>query len=63
MTAAGIMDLVGELVHERGVAGIVTTHDPAFLERADRIAELHDGRLSAVLPPGAGSPRDGAARD
>lgn len=63
MTAAGIMDLVGELVHERGVAGIVTTHDPAFLERADRIAELHDGRLSAVLPPGAGSPRARPARD
>jgi putative ABC transport system ATP-binding protein len=45
-TAADVMDLVVELVHERGMAGIVTTHDPAFMERADRVAELHDGRIS-----------------
>ena len=46
-TAAAVMDLVVELVHERGMAGIVTTHDPAFMERADRVAELHDGRLTS----------------
>jgi putative ABC transport system ATP-binding protein len=51
MTAAAVMDLIGELVHERGVAGIVTTHDPAFLTRADTTAELHDGRL-ALVPHG-----------
>jgi putative ABC transport system ATP-binding protein len=51
MTAAAVMDLIGELVHERGVAGIVTTHDPAFLRRADTTAELHDGRL-ALVPHG-----------
>jgi len=45
-TAADVMDLVVELVHERGMAGIVTTHDPAFMERADRVAQLHDGRLT-----------------
>ena len=45
-TAAAVMDLVGELVRERGVAGIVTTHDPAFMARADRVASLHDGRLA-----------------
>jgi putative ABC transport system ATP-binding protein len=45
-TAADVMDLVGELVHERGMAGIVTTHDPAFMDRADRVAQLHDGRLT-----------------
>jgi putative ABC transport system ATP-binding protein len=46
-TAADVMDLVVGLVHERGMAGIVTTHDPAFMERADRVAQLHDGRLTA----------------
>lgn len=46
-TAAAVMDLVVELVHERGMAGVVTTHDPAFMERADRVARLHDGRLTA----------------
>ena len=44
-TAARVMDLVVELVHERGMAGIVTTHEPAFMERADRVARLQDGRL------------------
>jgi putative ABC transport system ATP-binding protein len=46
-TAALVMDLVVELVHERGMAGVVTTHDPAFMERADRVVRLHDGRLGA----------------
>lgn len=46
-TAAAVMSLVVELVHERGMAGIVTTHDPAFMERSDRVVELHDGRLTA----------------
>jgi putative ABC transport system ATP-binding protein len=45
-TASAVMDLVVELVHENGVAGVVTTHDPAFMERADRVAHLHDGRLT-----------------
>jgi putative ABC transport system ATP-binding protein len=45
-TALAVMDLVVELVHERNVAGIVTTHDPAFMERADRVAQLHDGRIT-----------------
>lgn len=47
-TAADVMDLVLEIVHERGMAGVVTTHDPAFMERADRVVQLHDGRLTAV---------------
>jgi putative ABC transport system ATP-binding protein len=44
-TAASVMDLVVELVHESGMAGVVTTHDPAFMERADRTVSLRDGRL------------------
>ncbi|MGH3705904.1 MAG: ABC transporter ATP-binding protein [Agromyces sp.] len=54
-TAATVMDLIGELVHSRGVAAVVTTHDPALVGRADRVLELHDGRavsLSAPVPTG-----------
>ena len=55
-TAATVMDLIGELVHARGVAAVVTTHDPALVRRADRVIELHDGRTkspSAPVPTGA----------
>lgn len=54
-TAATVMGLIGELVHTRGVAAVVTTHDPALVGRADRVLELHDGRavsLSAPAPTG-----------
>ncbi|WP_420113626.1 ABC transporter ATP-binding protein [Pseudactinotalea sp.] len=42
-TAATIMDLLSELVHERGLAAVVSTHDPLLMHRADRVLELHDG--------------------
>jgi putative ABC transport system ATP-binding protein len=44
-TAATAMDLISELVHSQGVAAVVATHDPLLIERADRVIELHDGRL------------------
>jgi putative ABC transport system ATP-binding protein len=47
MTAAVIMDLLVGLVHDRGMAAVVTTHDPAMSERATRVLELHDGRVVA----------------
>ncbi|GAB3395201.1 ABC transporter ATP-binding protein [Humibacter soli] len=53
MTAAVIMDLLVGLVRDRGMAAVVTTHDPAMSERATRVLELHDGRIvsgAAVLP-------------
>ena len=50
-TAATVMDLIGELVHARGVAAMVTTHDPALVRRADRVLELHDGRVRATTAP------------
>ncbi len=46
-TAATVMDLIGELVHTQGVAAVVATHDPLLIDRADRVVELHDGRLVA----------------
>jgi putative ABC transport system ATP-binding protein len=53
-TAATVMDLIVELVHTRGVAAVVTTHDPLLVRRADRLVELHDGAvtLSAPAPTG-----------
>ncbi len=53
VTGRQIMDLLVELVHGSGVAAVVTTHDPLLMARADRVLELHDGRL------GAGAPRRG----
>ena len=47
-TGEQIMDLIASLVHERGTAAIVATHDPAMMKRADRVLELHDGLLRDV---------------
>jgi len=44
-TGAAMMDLLVALVHDDGVAAVVTTHDPLLMARADRVLELHDGRV------------------
>ena len=41
------MALIAALVHERGTAAVVATHDAAMLARADRVLQLHDGHLTA----------------
>jgi len=46
-TAATIMDLLQQLVHDRGLAAVVSTHDPLLMGRADRVVELHDGRATS----------------
>nr|WP_274636815.1 ABC transporter ATP-binding protein [Microbacterium bovistercoris] len=54
-TGAQIMELIARLAHERGTAAVVATHDAALLARADRVLELHDGRLKpAASVPAAG---------
>jgi len=45
-TGATIMKLIAGFVHQRGMAAIVATHDPAMVAMADRVIELHDGRLT-----------------
>ena len=45
VTAETMMALIARLVHEQGVAAIVSTHDPKMVQYADRILEIHDGRL------------------
>ncbi len=45
-TAATMMELIATLVHTERVGAIVSTHDPRMAERADRVIEIHDGRLT-----------------
>jgi putative ABC transport system ATP-binding protein len=47
LNAEAMMSLIVRLVHERGVAAIITTHDPRVAAYADRILELHDGHLAS----------------
>jgi putative ABC transport system ATP-binding protein len=49
-TALAMMALISRLVHEQGVAAIVSTHDPRMNEHADRVLQLHDGRLGELAP-------------
>jgi putative ABC transport system ATP-binding protein len=44
-TAGTMMDLLVGVVRDHGVSAIVTTHDAALMNRADRVLELHDGSL------------------
>lgn len=45
LNAEAMMSLISSLVHERGVAAVVSTHDPRMAAHADRILEIRDGRL------------------
>ncbi|MBU5422487.1 ABC transporter ATP-binding protein [Cellulomonas hominis] len=45
--ATAMLELLSGLVHESGVAAVVTTHDPLIAERADRVVELRSGALVA----------------
>ncbi len=44
-TGTAMMELIVSLVHGKGIAAVVTTHDPALIERADSVIELRDGIL------------------
>lgn len=44
-TADTILDLMGQLNKERGVAFVISTHDPRVVERAARVITLHDGSI------------------
>lgn len=45
-TAAAMMDLIESVVRSRGIAAVVTTHDPLLIDRADRVITLHDGTVN-----------------
>lgn len=55
-TGATIMNLIAGFVHQRGMAAIVATHDPAMMKLADRVIELHDGRLTTATPAASVAP-------
>ena len=48
-------ELLGNLVHERGKALVLATHNPAIAEASDWIHEMKDGRINASHPGGARS--------
>src|SRR5918998_2542519 len=45
-TGQSIMGVIRTIVQHEGITAIVATHDPMMLDVADRILELHDGRLA-----------------
>lgn len=45
-TAAAMMDLIDEVVKAKGIAAIISTHDPLLVARAHNVVDLHDGRLA-----------------
>jgi putative ABC transport system ATP-binding protein len=45
-TAAAMMDLIESVVRSRGIAAVVSTHDPLLIDRADRVITLHDGAVA-----------------
>jgi putative ABC transport system ATP-binding protein len=47
-TGARVLDLLTELVRERGTTMLVATHSAAVVERAGRVVSLQDGRLQDV---------------
>ncbi|SDL39702.1 ABC transporter ATP-binding protein [Tessaracoccus oleiagri] len=47
-TAETVMELLVDLTRDRGIAAIVSTHDPVFMALADRRVELLDGRVVVV---------------
>ncbi|MFB9370165.1 ABC transporter ATP-binding protein [Kitasatospora sp. NPDC001664] len=44
-TGLAVMDLLRAVVHSQGVTALVATHDPTLMSQADRVLELHDGRI------------------
>ncbi|GAB3558350.1 ABC transporter ATP-binding protein [Spelaeicoccus albus] len=45
-SASTIMNLIGTLVRADGISAVIATHDPLLVARADRVFDIHDGRLS-----------------
>jgi len=41
-----VLDLIAELSREEGGTALVVSHDPASAERADRVVQVRDGRIS-----------------
>ena len=55
-TGHHIMLLLQAVVRSERVTAIVATHDPLMLDVADRVVQLHDGRLVTEAPAGGSGP-------
>ncbi|NLU70515.1 ABC transporter ATP-binding protein [Streptomyces sp. HNM0574] len=47
---AAVLGLITELTHRNATATVLVTHDRTHLTAVDRIAEVHDGRLTTPVP-------------
>ncbi|GAB3954677.1 ABC transporter ATP-binding protein [Streptomyces sparsus] len=47
---AAVITLIARLTHQQATATVLVTHDRACLTAVDRIAEVHDGRLTPPQP-------------
>ena len=47
-TGQSIIDLLRQLVEERGITALVITHDPKVMRAADLVYEMRDGSLINV---------------
>ncbi|WP_394619937.1 ABC transporter ATP-binding protein [Lentzea sp. JNUCC 0626] len=54
---AAVLDLLTRLTHQQSTATVLVTHDRTHLTAVDRIAEVHDGRLSSPQPRNFASSR------
>jgi putative ABC transport system ATP-binding protein len=50
-TGHRIMELLRTIVRDEHITAVVATHDPAMLDVADRVLEMHDGHLVPVDRP------------
>ncbi|MGQ0608914.1 MAG: ABC transporter ATP-binding protein [Chloroflexota bacterium] len=50
-TGHAVMALLRTVVRTEGVTAVVATHDPALLDLADRVVEIHDGMLAEAAEP------------
>jgi len=48
-TGEGILELLQQ-EHERGLGIVMVTHDRSIADMADRVVELHDGRVEIATP-------------
>jgi putative ABC transport system ATP-binding protein len=48
VTAAHILDLLGQLNESTGVTFVFSTHDSSLIARAERVVRLHDGRITDI---------------
>jgi putative ABC transport system ATP-binding protein len=55
-TGHQLMELLRQVALEDGRSLVIVTHDARIFEFADRIAEMDDGRITAVREPGEHAP-------